>query len=132
MAKGRKTGGRDVVKGQVLNPKGRPPMSAERKLVRDLTREQLAELGKLIIERNYDELEAIASSKQSNILMMMIASALCRSARTGNWDDCEALITRIVGKPKEEPIDINIQGFQAFVDIIGQAAAKRRGTIESK
>lgn len=118
--------------GEVRNPKGVNQYSHERQLVNNLTREQLSELGKLIATRNYDELEAIAGSKQSNILMMMIASALLKSARTGNWDDCEALLTRIVGRPKEDPIDINIQGFQAFVDIIGQAAAKRRGTIEQK
>ena len=40
MAKGKKTGGRDMKKGETVNPNGRPKLSEEAKAVKKMTSEQ--------------------------------------------------------------------------------------------
>lgn len=121
----RKATGRPFAKGCKPGP-GQPPMSEELKLVRNLTQEQLAQLGKLLLAKNYDELEAIANSPQSNVLIAIIAGSAVKAARTQDWEKIETLMHRIVGKPRET-LDVNLRGVLSFADLVADAAGGRRG-----
>ena len=118
-------------KNNNLNPNGRPPLSPELKLVRNLTQEQLAQLGKLMLEKNYDELELIANSPQSNALLAMIASAIAKAVRSGNWEQAEFLMQRIVGKPKEN-LEVTLRGAESFAQLMAAVCDKKFGNEPSR
>lgn len=122
MAKGKKTGGRDWPKGYCPNPLGGAAGNPFLQLVKGVNKTKLAELGKLLMEKNYDELEILANNPQTNGLVGAAASAICKAHRTGDWEKLDSLLNRIVGKPIEK---VEIEGFQSFVDIIAGAAGKK-------
>jgi hypothetical protein len=102
MALGRKTGGRDFVKGmpQPAGP-GRPPMPPELKHVQAMSIDEGRSRMTLMSKLPLAELEAIAASKTSMAIDVCIATALIRGMRDGNLQSLNLIWDRLWGKPKE-------------------------------
>lgn len=77
---------------------GRPPDPPEVKLIRQLSREQVAEIGSLIISGDVDTLDALAKDKKTTILKAMFASCAVKIIRSGNSDALNKLLDRVIGK----------------------------------
>jgi predicted YcjX-like family ATPase len=101
MAKGRKTGGRNIQKGQVLNPKGAGAVSPALRAVRRLSQMQIAEIGTLILEGTISDLEKLKDDKNASILKMLFATVAAKAMKQGDHAALSSLLDRIVGKPKQ-------------------------------
>lgn len=98
MAKGKKTGGRDVKKGQVLNPHGRPKLTDEERAVRNLSREQFLEVANLLISKSFEELQRILDAPETPALMSWIVRVILINAEKGDYEPLDKLLNRLIGK----------------------------------
>lgn len=98
MSKGKKTGGRDVKKGQVLNPKGRPKLTDEEKAVRNLSREQFLDVANLLISKSFEDLQKILDAPETPALMTWIIRVILLNAERGEYDPLDKLLNRLIGK----------------------------------
>ena len=101
-----KTGGRNIEKGQVLNPIGGNAHNPEVRMVRKLTNEQVIELSTIILEGNPQKLRDVMNDKSSTVLQVAIASALNKAIIRGDMAAVNALLDRILGKVKDR-VDIS-------------------------
>lgn len=85
------------------NPSGRPKLSdAERKLRRS-TKEQIKEIGDIIINGSRVELEHILDNPgEYSELQYQIACALKVSAEKGDWFTVDKILDRLIGKVQED------------------------------
>jgi hypothetical protein len=98
MSKGKKTGGRNFVKGQVANPKGRPALTEEQKAIQALTREQFLEVANLLITKSIKELKEIEESPDTPALNSWIIRVILHNANVGDYDPLDKLLNRLIGK----------------------------------
>ena len=98
----KKTGGKDWKPGQSGNPLGAAMHSKEVKRVRNLTKEQLAELGSVMLEGNTDKLEQIKDDPNVSVLQSWTAALILKSKERGDAQIYNAILDRIVGKVKEQ------------------------------
>jgi hypothetical protein len=107
MAKGKKTGGRDMKPGENwANPNGRPKLSPEVKEIQKLTNEKLISLMNDLIGCDLPELKAKLSDPKATILKLMLGAVLKQALEKGDDKRIDFLLNRMVGKPKEH-IDIS-------------------------
>jgi hypothetical protein len=95
MARGRKTGGRDFVKGQVANPKGRPdglPNS-----VRQLTTKEYIELVNDLSGLTANELKEIAKDGSTPAMKAMIANIMAKGIEFGDAGRAHFFLDRLLG-----------------------------------
>lgn len=107
MAKGKKTGGRDIVKGQVLNPNGRPKTPEYLKKAKQLNKELLDKyMMKYINSNMMDLLAALEDSKDENTeicsIEVMIIKVILHGINTGDTKNIDFILNRTIGKVKEE------------------------------
>lgn len=102
MAKGRKTGGRNFKPGNNENPLGGAAHCPELKRLRRATREEIAEIGTMIVDCNRAKLIAIRDDPNSTVLKVWMASIAIRGINKGDPYAMDALLNRTVGKVKEE------------------------------
>ena len=74
MARGKKTGGRNIQKGQVLNPLGGGGHCRETARLRALTRMELAEIGSMVVGGDTRALRKIEKDPNDTVLLKWIAS----------------------------------------------------------
>lgn len=101
MAKGKKTGGKDFGNGNRANPIGAGAHNKDLKRVRRLTQQEVSELGTLILDHNLAELTAIAKDPYACVLKVWFASIAVKAISRGDANALNAILDRIVGKPKE-------------------------------
>ena len=114
MAKGSKTGGRDWKPGQSGNPRGAAAHDPNMKAVRALTREQVAEVGALVLSGNVDDLRKIIGDPKNGIqpdptatpLKIWFATVALKGISKGDMFTFNAMLDRIIGKSKES-IDLS-------------------------
>lgn len=112
MAKGIKTGGRDFKPGGVGNPLGGGAHNPELNRVRRMTKEEVSEVGALILSKDLEALQEIvasASNKNANydpkkysVLKIWFASIAVKAIQKGDPLALNAILNRIVGKVPEE------------------------------
>jgi hypothetical protein len=110
MAKGKKTGGRDWVKGQVPNPLGGGAHDPNKKAMRRLTQAQVAEVASMILSGRVEDLEAIVGNKQKGIpadanaspLKLWFATCALRGITKGDVGILDIFLNRTVGKVKDK------------------------------
>lgn len=90
------------------NPGGRPKLSdAERKL-RHSTKEQMKEVGDMIVNGSRVELVHILDNPHEySELQYQIACALKVSSEKGDWFTVDKILDRLIGKVKDE-IDVSL------------------------
>lgn len=101
MAIGKKTGGRNFVKGQVSNPKGAGAVSPQVRAIRKITLEHIEEVADLILDGNLEKLKALASHPDTSVLKVWIAKAAATGIQKGDLHSLDAILNRVLGKPKE-------------------------------
>jgi hypothetical protein len=101
MAKGKKTGGRDIKPGQVLNPLGAKSRDPMKIAIRQVTAATYKEVADLILEGNVEGLKAIVSDPNSSVMRVWIAKAAATAIQKGDLGPLEQILNRAIGKPKE-------------------------------
>lgn len=100
MTHGRKTGGRNFVKGVVANPFGRTPCPPElRELLTSAKVEVLTALSKSLLSDQYT-LKQMSESPNASTAQILIASVIARAVREGCPHRTQFLLQYIIGKPK--------------------------------
>lgn len=99
MAKGKKTGGRDFVKGDKrCNRKGAPKLPPDIKEVKKLTTESYIELISYYINKPVYRLDSIYRDKETPILDKIIIRILIEAVKKGDISRLESMISRLIGK----------------------------------
>lgn len=93
------------VKGVSGNPLGLMP-HAELNAAKKLTRDELAEVGGMLVRGNYEELLKLADDPKAPVLRRTLANIIKRANDRGDYAALEMVLNRIVGKVKED-IEIN-------------------------
>lgn len=109
-------------KGQSGNPQGGRAHNAEEKALKKLTKEELIEIGNIIVKGDMDQLKAIAKDPKASVIQVMIASVAAKTIAKGDMHALDILLNRLVGKVKDEidltgtfkpaPVTIDITQFR--------------------
>lgn len=97
MAKGVKTGGRDIKKGQVLNPDGRPVVPADLRKARVMNRNEFTRITNELLEKSGDELNAILIDKNTTSLKLIVCKIIVMAVTKGDYQRLNFLLDRIIG-----------------------------------
>lgn len=101
MAKGKKTGGKDYVKGHNAPGPGNTPLPEEIRKIATLTKkEALAKLGEML-QKPMDEVEAVLSDKSRKAFDHITAAIVVKSV-DGNSAYLKEMLDRLYGKVKED------------------------------
>jgi hypothetical protein len=101
MAKGKKTGGRSFEPGNKANPKGGGAISASTRAIRKITLEHIQDVADVILDGNIDKLKALAADPNTSVLKVWIAKAAATGIQKGDLHSLDAILNRVLGKPKE-------------------------------
>lgn len=89
--------GKPFPKGVSGNPGGRPQLSSEEKLLRRLSKEQLVEIGSMLVQGKMSEIKKVYNEDSSGLRAVM-ASAILRAYDEGDWATLDKILDRLVGK----------------------------------
>lgn len=96
MAKGRKTGGKDFVKGNPIVG-GRPPLSPEAKLFKKLTTQEYIMLVNKFLHATEEQVTMIINDCRSTMLEKFVANLILNGADAGNEQKLGFLLDRLIG-----------------------------------
>ena len=102
MAKGKKTGGRDMKKGETVNPNGRPKLSEEAKAVKKMTSEQAITIFSKLIAATPKDLVEMANKEDASFLEKCVAVVAKKALETGDISRLEFLLNRSIGPVKQK------------------------------
>lgn len=100
MAKGKKTGGRDIQPGQILNPTGRPKVDPQIKEIRKLTSVMFYETVQRMVSMTALELNEYLKTGKATTLETMIAGQI-QAATKGKTTPISFLLDRTIGPVKQ-------------------------------
>jgi len=100
--KGKKTGGRDFQPGKSGNPKGRTPIPAEIRNIKNLTAKELEQVCSFLLTAKESDVHAVLIDPDAPMQVKVIAKALIKAEKDGNLLPLEMLWNRSVGKVKEK------------------------------
>jgi hypothetical protein len=89
-------------KGQSGNPSGKPKEDPRLKMLKNLTKTELVEIGNLVVKGNLTELRAIAKDESCPVIKAMIASIAVKIISKGDVHALDILLNRLIGKVKDE------------------------------
>jgi len=119
--------------GNKANPKGAGAHDPEVKKIRRLTREQVVEVGSLVLEKNQVELKKIWKSKREPSLKCWFAGVAYMAIVTGNSTHYNALLDRVIGKVKDEiKFEGNLQVREKYKRMTDKELAEELATRSSK
>lgn len=107
MARGRKTGGRDFVKGKPGGP-GPKPLPAEILESRKLTREEIYSSMLMLLDMPFEELKQFVQDPQKKVHELIVARILFEAIKGGDERRVEWVLSRIFGKMTDK-VDQNVQ-----------------------
>lgn len=90
--------GKRFQKGQVANPLGGRAHNPEVKKIKKLTREELVDLGSLLLKVKQERLTDLVNDPETPGLKAWIASVAERGIKSGNMQTLDALLDRLIGK----------------------------------
>lgn len=101
--KGKKTGGRDFVKGNknTAGP-GRPGLSTEEKALKKLTSSQFIQLVCKYFYMTRSELRATVSDDSISVLDWYIRNCIAKGIDRGDYGQLDSMLNRIIGKVKDK------------------------------
>lgn len=94
-------GGKKWAKGVSGNPKGRPALPPEVREFKKLTIIELKEVCSMVMACSYEELQLMLTDEKASVIQRMAASLAINAIKKGNTFAWDALLNRLVGKPKE-------------------------------
>lgn len=77
------------------------------KKIRNLTEQEMIEIGSLVLKGSVDELRVIAKDGTASALKCMMAAVAVRTISKGDPHALEVLLNRLIGKVKER-LDVNM------------------------
>ncbi len=101
MAKGKKTGGRDVQKGQVLNPLGLNAVPQEIRILRKSSAEELAGVIDKLLHLTMGELANIMGNPTSTALEIGVAAVWTKAMMGADAYCLDTILNRWAGKPMQ-------------------------------
>lgn len=100
MPKGRKTGGKDFVKG---DPRaGRPATTPEVKAARQMTRDVFKAILAKFLEMTQDELNAHIEKADTPVVELIVGGVMVQAAKGGDQARLDFLMNHLLGKPPTE------------------------------
>lgn len=102
MARGRKTGGRNFVKGVVTNPNGRPKVPEHVKEFRKMHKVQVTEMLEKYCYSTRQELIDALKNPDTPIVEVNVIKILLEGAKSGDYKRFDFILDRTIGKVKEE------------------------------
>lgn len=129
MAKGKKTGGKDIQPGEVRNPNGRPKLPEYLKKARKMNKTLLDEYMNKYINCPITELHRIVTEEMKrvkgenktesevNAMEMMIIKVILEGTKKGDYKHIDFILDRTIGKVKDV---VEVQGnmHDALMEII--------------
>lgn len=100
--KGKKTGGKNFIKGQSGNPNGRPALAPELKNMLKLSTQDVEGAINLLLHSSGIELQRVINDPNSSNLMFLMAQAIFKARETGNMGQIDMILSRTIGKVKEK------------------------------
>ncbi|MCP3682674.1 MAG: hypothetical protein GY861_08300 [bacterium] len=113
MAKGIKTGGRNIKKGQVLNPNGRPKTAKETKLIRQTLTDDVVKTTEHYLSMSKEDLEKAKRDKTKPSLELIVINIISKSIEQGDNSRLSGLLDRVIGRVKQE-MDLTVDGGLEF------------------
>ncbi len=113
-------------KGQSGNLAGGRKHSPEIKALRNLTEEEMVEIGSLVVKGSIEELRAIKNDPNASALKCMMASVAIKTIATGNAQALDILLNRLVGKARDrvEIVSNNQTNLTAAIGIVDEERIK--------
>lgn len=109
MALGKKTGGKNYVRGQSGNPNGRPPLSREIKELKSVNSTTLIEKLNKLLGSELDQLTALESAARTSVLERMLVSLIKKAVINGDVRCAELILGKFLGiKPPVEIANCNM------------------------
>jgi hypothetical protein len=94
-------------KGQSGNPQGGKIHNPEVKAIKHLTVNELVEVGSILLKSDFETLIKLVTDNKASIIQRMCAAMAIETIESRNPSAFNALLDRLVGKPKSE-ININM------------------------
>ena len=101
MAIGKKTGGRDIKEGQVLNPLGRPKVPEDIKDARKMNKLEFERLLNKYLSMTAKEINEVLLHPETPSLDIIVCQVIIKAAARGDYLRLNFLLDRLIGKPKE-------------------------------
>ncbi len=89
-------------KGVSGNPAGARAHDPEMRMIKHLTKQELAEIGNLVIKNNMKALQAIAKDPNASVIKTMIASVAVKIVTKGDMQALDVLLNRLIGKVRDD------------------------------
>jgi len=105
MAKGKKTGGKNFIKGQSGNPNGRPKVPEDLKTIQSLSPSLMSKLINKYMAMNREQIIVKVKDPRTPMIETTIASILVKATQSGDYTRLNFLLDRSIGKVKDE-IDV--------------------------
>ncbi len=107
--KKKKTGGKDWVKGQSGNPKGRPPVPEHLRIARKMNKAKFQEILQKYIHCSVGELKETLLDPKSTAIELSVVKILHESILKGDQKRLEFILDRLIGKVRNE-LDVTTGG----------------------
>ena len=111
MAVGFKTGGKDIKKGETLNPNGRPAMDEDTKRLKKMTKAHFNDVAQKYLLSTIGELNAQFANKNTPALDMILIKVLVEAVKKGDVAKLNFILERTIGKVQDK-LDITSRGQQ--------------------
>ena len=102
MAKGKKTGGRNFVKGQSGNLNGQPKIPKEVKEIRRLTTADYVLTVNKFLYADISEIKSYMNNPKATALELMVAKVVVKSIESGDQTRLQFLLDRLIGPVKQK------------------------------
>lgn len=104
-------------KGQSGNPEGGRAHDPLVRKVRHLTKQQLAEMGNLVLQNNVVELKrTLKDTRHSSTLKVMLASIMHRVINKGDSAAFDVLLNRLIGKVTDK-LELNDKSDRPLISV---------------
>ena len=112
MAKGKKTGGRDIKPGQVLNPNGARGYPEEIKNLSKWTAIEFRAYVLQYLQLSLEELGEVLKNKDAPVIDHLIGKVLYEAIKRGDYQRMQAILDRCIGKVSD---NLNVTSKRPFI-----------------
>ena len=123
MAKGKKTGGKDIQPGQVLNPSGRPKIPDDLKELRVMDKEKLERILHRVFWLDAHGLTKIIKDPSTPAIELAICTILVATIKKADYKRLSFLLDRTIGRV---PIKAEIVSPNRLADYVAEIPAEMR------
>ena len=89
-------------KGQTGNPDGARLHDPLVKAFKNLTKDEMMEIGTLVLKGSIDELKQVSKNPKTTVLKAMLAAVAVRTISKGDPGALEVLLNRLIGKVRDD------------------------------